>query len=457
MPLSFSNIQPTPNTSGSAPKSPYSSLKSPKNAISPISLGQALKNKTNNSAMKTAVAAPVVTPVTTQRTAQPTLGLTQDQAMKNLQNAGYSTTQDALSGTVTSQPQVQVPVQRTPSATAATPNLVGQTFPTEGEPKKEKESVYGGLISKGINSLTEAGEVQKEEGLIRQAMKRTTRDVMGNPYYSGNVRVGLASNIAQQEGARLEGLATERQSLTQQGQAYLQGASLAAPQQVPFGTQYIDPTTGKAIDIQGGGGNQNPGVQAQTYAQEVASGRRSYADAVAAMGLYGNAGKQFLDQAIRTVNPGFNFAQAQSLGANQGAVGPAYSFAQQALSTVEAAVANLGSVQRTNLPLVNAAANIGSIYSGIGSEQTRAMIGAVQTLRNAYASLLASAKGGTPTDYSAQAQAEIPDQPTPNDLAAIKHNFETLGGARVQIYGAPGTGTQGGGAPAAIGGGLYDF
>jgi len=192
----------------------------------------------------------------------------------------------------------------------------------------------------------------------------------------------------------------------------------------------------------GAAGSVSPEQAVPKYAQDVISGTRSYDDAVSAMSVYGDVGKQMLDSAIRQSNPQFNFAQAQTLGAQQGAIGPAYDFANRALQNVEGAIQQLGSLQKTNIPLVNAIANVGSLQSGQGSEQTRAVVGAVQTLRNAYATLLASARGGTPTDYSSQATAEIPDQPTPNDLKAIRENFEKLGGARRDIYGKPGTGTQ---------------
>lgn len=189
-----------------------------------------------------------------------------------------------------------------------------------------------------------------------------------------------------------------------------------------------------------GSGNLAPQNAAQQYAQDVASGIRTYDDAVSAMGLYGGAGKQFLDQAIRAVNPNFNFAQSQSLGGAQGLVGPQYNFATQALSNVENALNELGSLQKTSIPLWNQFANWASLQTGLGDQEaTRRFVGAVQTLRNAYAQILATAKGGTPTDYSAQATAEIPDVPTPNDLAAIRHNLETLGQARIGIFGSPGT------------------
>lgn len=230
------------------------------------------------------------------------------------------------------------------------------------------------------------------------------------------------------------GIANTAQSQLLSGLA--SAGSLAQPSgNFPF---VFDPTTGSFTTSGGGTSGFNPTTAAQQYAKDVISGVRSYADAVSAMSLYGAAAQQFLDQAIQQQSPNFNFAQARSLGDIQGTIGPQYNFAQQALSNVENALQKLGGLQTTNVPLWNQFANFASLQSGIGGDSTREFVSAVQSLRNAYAAILASARGGTPSDFSAQAIAEIPDIPTPNDLAAIRHNLETLGQARVGIYGQPG-------------------
>lgn len=270
------------------------------------------------------------------------------------------------------------------------------------------------------------------------------------------VAFGRQANVARQYEAQQAALSSQLQAeatlagIGQQQQTIQQQALGSAAGFVPEPLRY------GVFSGQQGGGQFDPGTTASQYAQEVASGARTYDDAVQAMGLYGSAGKQFLDSAIRNVSPNFNFAQAQSLSDVQGRVGPQYNFANEALSNVEKALQTLSSSQKTNVPLWNQFTNFLSLQSGIGGEQTRQFVGAVQSLRNAYASLLATAKGGIPSDYSAQAIAEVPDIPTPNDLAAIRHNMETLGQARIGIYGSPG------GAQAPMGtnyqqGGLFDW
>lgn len=332
-------------------------------------------------------------------------------------------------------------------------NLVGTTIPNEVTPV-EQPSIpsYSGLISKGTDYLSQAGDVAKQAGLLRQNIAKNTQDVMGNPNYSGTVKIGQAANIAQQQGAQLSGLSDQEKALTQQGSAYLSGAGLAAPQLASFSQQAFNPVTGQFS----GGDNINQAVT--NVADKVKNGQMSYSDALSALSGYGQGGINALQQALPQ---GFNVAQSNALAGQQGTIGVNYQLAENALSNVESAIKGLQSspfsaIQGTNIPLVNAAGNYLATQTGQGSEQTRAVTGAVQSLRNAYASLLASSKGGTPTDYSSQAIAEIPNNPTPNDIAAIRKNMETLGKARAQILGNPGQAT-GSIQTSQSSGGLYNF
>jgi len=459
--LSFSNIKVPVSSSGTT--SAYGGIfDRPTKAADPFTATNALAAKKTSTitAPKNMLSSstPTQSPSYSYTAPSTAGGLSQSQVIANLQNfynsnpsAAKPTTAVGTTPTYRMDNGKVVPI--IPAENNGGVNPTGSYTPTGSSVQNptgttapsQNTGLYGQLIGSGVDTLNEAGKVQKEAGLLRQAMQRQTRDVYGNPYYSGTVKVGQAANIAQQQGAQLEGLAAEEKALTTRGQAFMSGAGLAAPVQVPYGTQYVSPVTGEsalgASSPSGAGGQQNPQNQAALYANEVASGRRSYADAVSAMGLYGGVGKQFLDQAIRTANPNFNFAQAQTLGAQQGAIEPAYNYATQAISTVENALAKVNSLQSSNIPLVNKLGDAFSFATGVGSQESRELVGAVQTLRNAYASLLASTRGGTPTDYSSQALAEIPDRPTPNDIAAIKANMQTLGQARVGINGNPGSGS----------------
>jgi hypothetical protein len=221
---------------------------------------------------------------------------------------------------------------------------------------------------------------------------------------------------------------------TQQGQnisALGTAAGLAQPIQVPYSNQLVNPQTGETM----GGNSESLQIAVQTIQQKLQRGEMSYDDAKAALVGYGQGGLNALNKSLP---PGFNIAQSNTNAQQQGAIGPAISYANTAIQNVKNIMAQLPDTQNTNIPILNAITRGFSTVTGVGSEQTRALTGAIQSLKNAYAALLASTKGGTPTDYSSQADAEIPDNPTMNDITAVEKNMQTLGQARQQIYGNPG-------------------
>lgn len=275
-------------------------------------------------------------------------------------------------------------------------------------------------IGRSRTNLAEAGG---EQGILQQLV-------------AGKESALTGEMTAAQQAAQA---ATVQQNVQQSGLG--QAAGFSQPQQVGYGVQYTNPLTGQPY---GGGTGGSLQSAVQGVVQKLQAGQMTYSDALQALSGYGQGGVNALQESLPQ---GFNIAQSNTLGGQQGSIGVNYQLADTALKNVESILQSLGAAQTTNIPAINKVANWVSTQFGVGSEQTRAMTGAVQSLRNAYASLLASAKGGTPTDYSGQAQAEIPNEPTPNDIAAIRQNFETLGKARAQILGNPGqsqSGTQGG-------------
>lgn len=261
------------------------------------------------------------------------------------------------------------------------------------------------------------GAIQRDYGVQADAAVRAAQNAQN---IASTTQAGLTS---------AGGLRNTQQGLIQQ--ALQQAAGFSAPQLAGFNQQVFNPVTGTMGQ---GGGTMQDAVN--SVAQKLSNGQMTYSDALQALSGYGQGGVNALQQALPSE---FNIAQSNTLAGQQGSVGVNYKLADNALTNVENLIAGLSSAQRTNIPVINKTANWISTQFGLGSDQTRAVTGAVQSLRNAYASLLASAKGGTPTDYSGQAQAEIPNEPTPNDLKAIRHNFETLGKARAKILGNPGT------------------
>lgn len=259
----------------------------------------------------------------------------------------------------------------------------------------------------------------------------------------------LASGF--QGATNLLGAANTQQGLQQQG--LTSAAGLAQPVQVPYSNQFVDPLTGQTIGGQGGGVGGSLQTAVQDVSQRVKSGTMTYNDALSALSSYGQGGVNAL---LQSLGSNFNIAQSNTLAGQQGSVGVNYQLAETALNNVENIMKSLGAAQTTNIPFINSTANWISTQFGLGSEQTRAMTGAVQSLRNAYASLLASVKGGTPTDYSSQAAAEIPNEPTPNDIAAVRQNFEVLGKARRDILSNPGAAT-GNQNQSSGSGGIFDW
>ncbi len=355
-----------------------------------------------------------------------------------------------------------------PEVNAPKNNLSTYQTP-QANPATETPYTVAGLLP----SLQKAGEVTpweqqvREGSAVKDANKALTdfrlkeAEVFGNNdsqaiplvFQQGRKQV-LQRQAAEQENALQQGVGN---ALTNQGQQFsaaqaqasrgLSGAQTAlgavAPQFPSYGSQIIQPGL-LGTQNQGGGGGLESAVS--NVVQRLQNGTMTYNDAVNALSGYGQGGLNALQQALP---PGFNIAQSNTLAGQQGSVNVNYQLADTALKNVEDIINQLAGPQKTNVPAINKVANWISTQFGIGSEQTRAMTGAVQSLRNAYASLLASVKGGTPTDYSSQAMAEIPAEPTPNDIAAIRKNFEVLGKARKDILGNPGqagtSGSTGGG------------
>lgn len=351
-------------------------------------------------------------------------------------------------GVITPTPAYQPPQQQQQTPPAAPPaNTFGATTQALATFDPTKTPGY-------IASQSAYQQKVNELEALRKDYADKTMQIQGTPgsnltLASGqqgllNQRFLSSSEAAQGAVNQQQTAISNALTATGQQQGALQSAAgLVQPQLAGYNQQGFNPLTGAFS----GGGDLNSVVS--QVAQKVSAGQMTYNDALTALSGYGQGGINALQQALPA---GFNVAQSNTLGALQGQVGPAYQFADEALKNVETLMSQLPGLQNTNIPGVNAVTKGFSTVTGIGSEATRAVTGAVQTLRNAYASLLASAKGGTPTDYSGQAQAEIPANPTPNDIAAIRANFQKLGGVRKDIYGNPGSANTGSNEPISAGG-----
>lgn len=371
---------------------------------------------------------------------------------------------------IQSKPTETAPV--TPQKTSPTPlaynaNL-GLTTPQnapQGVSQQTTQTVpsFGGLLGRLASSAGEntaigqtAANIAKEygqqiadtglQGVRAQAGYRTTGT---SPVGEGNAAIQAQSVAAQQaalaagEQAALQGTGQQLTAQQQQANALNQAGNLAQPQLAGFNQQAFNPVTGQFT----GGSSLQDAVA--NVVEKLKAGTMSYNDAAAALSGYGQGGINALQQALPQ---GFNVAQSNTLAGQQGTVGATYQLADTAITNLENAVKNIGGIQSTNIPAINQIGNFLSTQTGVGSQQTREYTQAVQSARNAYAALLASVKGGIPSDYSSQALAEVPDNPTPNDIAALRQSFNVLGQARKDIFGNPGVSGQG-----TAGGSLYDF
>ena len=325
------------------------------------------------------------------------------------------------------------------STSTPTTSVTNTSVPTTGTSSTPttssgQDTTYAGLIKQ----LATQAQMTPEEIALKQKLadlKTKQATAVGNEqmtpgtnsYQTG--RIGIINQVANAEqgntAQQIENLATQRQVASD---ALAKAAGLAAPQLASYSQQAFNPQTGQFS----GGGSLQEAVS--NVAQKLQSGQMTYSDAVSALSGYGQGGLNALQQALPQ---GFNIAQSNTLGSQQGSIGPAYSFASKALDNLNKMVMNLGFAQGSNIPIINSFGNALSYLTGHGSEQSRAYIQAVQEARAAYSQLLAVG-GATPSAADARANAAIPDNATPNDIRAAIASLQALGGAKVGIYGNPG-------------------
>lgn len=247
--------------------------------------------------------------------------------------------------------------------------------------------------------------------------------------------IGQAALANQYQGAvgRIGQATTQQQ--TQQS-ALQQAAGLAAPQLAGFNQQAFNPQTGQFS------GGQSMQDAVSGVVQKLQSGQMTYNDAVSALSGYGQGG---VNELQKQLPQGFNISQSNTLGAQQGSIKPAFEYAKTALVNLQNAVGGLSSTQNTNIPIINQITQGLSTTFGVGSQGVQAYKAAIAEARSAIQKVLASVQGGTPTDYVGQSNALLPDNATPNQINAAIETLNTLGQAKVNIYGNPGqSGAQSG-------------
>lgn len=250
-----------------------------------------------------------------------------------------------------------------------------------GTPGGQINSAVTGLLGSQANPSPDVLKANQNLETFQKNSPFLLSDVRNNPNVAAQVSVGRGQALGQTLSAENQALATAQQNaVTEQGQqitagneagtlagnaqgqqitaetnagnlgvnqqgnqitAANAGASQTHPEQLPYGTQYGSPADLAAGA--GGGGSLNPQTAANGLAQKVISGQMSYQDAVSSLGYAGQAGQQFLNQAIQTQKPGFNIAQATGQ----------YAANQQNTTTAGTAATNAyNSAYQTNYPAV---------------------------------------------------------------------------------------------------------
>lgn len=293
-------------------------------------------------------------------------------------------------------------------------------------------------VASGRTSLL--GQIFGKEEQALATAQQNALSQQGQQINAANDSGGLANtNQAQQINA---GVNLGSQALTGQNQqinALNNAGNLAQPTQVPYNTQYIDPTTGKPIG--GGQVGQLPNDAqniVNTYAQQVKDGKMTRADAESKLNAYGVAGTNALTSAL---GAGFNTNVST---ANAGSVGELTQQKNQLQSIFNGAKNNFqlaintaqkGGVNNGNIPALNALQQGAS--KGLTSNQ--AVIdfqNTIATVRGQYAQILGG--GNATVDSNQRAAQAIPDNISLNALKSLgdqleKESANRIGGIDSQI------------------------
>jgi hypothetical protein len=277
----------------------------------------------------------------------------------------------------------------------------------------------------------------------------------------------------------LQGANTQQQ-LAQQ--ALAQGGQLAMPSPAQYGQTVFDPTTGGFS-----GGNLDPQQQAGNLAQQVMSGQMTYDQALASLGYAGQAGTNFLNNAITGAGGNPLQLQAQNAAqqaniATQGTAGTEIArqglqqMTQQYVDTTTAAefahqqanaVSNI--LEQTGLNNISSTdynKALNQLKGRFSDVNFAALNTALTEAQVAYTNLL-STGGGTPSGREAQAIGTLNINQSAAAINASIQELENAVSRRLQAqYGALqqynqnlGTGgTVGGSQPSAGGSGsIWDW
>lgn len=246
--------------------------------------------------------------------------------------------QPALGGKTATNAQAAQLAGGTPQYTGGAVSQVPAPTPTMPATPFSGIGLYQGVLNQLTNPQSTQNLQQQAENIANTAGQKISDigqlgargaagyDTTGtSPVGEGNAAV-LNQSTAAQQNAVAQGANTQLSGIDKAltGQGLIQSAltsagGLAAPTNVPYGTQFGSPSD-IATGLQngtGGGGALNPINNVSSIAQQVVSGQISPSQAYAMGGSVANW-QGLLNQAIQQAKPGFNTAQAEGqYAANQ--------------------------------------------------------------------------------------------------------------------------------------------
>lgn len=270
-----------------------------------------------------------------------------------------------------------------------------------------------------------------ESQVIPLGFQQGRAQVLAKQYANQLDNAQVALNTAQ--AAMGQAVTAYQAQTTAQNQYTTQTQPSSQYIQLPYSSQLV----GAGGQTVGGGTSQSLNDAVNNQVALLQSGKIGFDDAKANLAGYGQGGLNALSQ--WAASSGFNVAQSNVLAAQQGSITPNLNYAQATLKNLKDAMSNLQVWgQNSNIPIVGNLANWYSSQSGQGKQQTSNKAGAVAEAQQAISAVLASVRGGTPTDYGSQSRAILPDDPTPADVAAAEAMLTTLGTQKQAIYSNPG-------------------
>lgn len=261
---------------------------------------------------------------------------------------------------------------------------------------------------------------------------------------------GQAAALQRDYGPQLtaaKGILEKELAGAQLGQQALTSAiGAAAPTQLPYNVQYVNPLTGLPI---GGGTSSTMNDAVSNIITKVKNGTMGYDAGVNALSAYGQAGVNALQQGL---GADFNIQESNARAAAQGAstlqtgttggqITKAAESANSALTKLETDFGNLPTFQTGGLPGTNNIANSIARFFGEGALSTYETT--LNDARAQIAAVLGSAGNITPTDADTMAKSYLPDNMTPQQLKSKVDAARALIQQKVSAYTSTG-GTTGG-------------